>query len=168
MVPLRLVNLLNEVFSTFDDLVEKHGLEKIKTIGDCYMVAAGAPRERADHALALVQLALDMRQAVASRTFGGETLAFRIGVNSGPVVAGVIGRKKFIYDLWGATVNLASRMESHGESGAIQITRSTYDLVGAAFECESAGTIPVKGAGAVEVWRVIGRKDGPSTQAAAS
>ena len=78
----RLVNLLNEVFSTFDDLVEKHGLEKIKTIGDCYMVAAGAPRERADHALALVQLALDMRDAVASRTFGGETLAFRIGVNS--------------------------------------------------------------------------------------
>jgi adenylate cyclase len=158
MIPLRLVNLLNEVFSRFDDLVEKHALEKIKTIGDCYMVAAGVPRERADHALALVQLALDMRDAVANRTFGGETLAFRIGVNSGPVVAGVIGRKKFIYDLWGATVNLASRMESHGQSGTVQITRSTYDLVGAEFECESAGTIPVKGAGAVEVWRVLGRR----------
>ena len=142
MVPLRLVNLLNEVFSAFDDLVEKHGLEKIKTIGDCYMVAAGVPRERADHALALVQLALDMRDAVASRTFGGERLAFRIGVNSGPVVAGVIGRKKFIYDLWGATVNLASRMELHGQSGTVQITRSTYELVGAEFDCESAGTIP--------------------------
>ena len=115
MVPLRLVNLLNEVFSSFDDLVEKHGLEKIKTIGDCYMVASGVPRERADHAVALVQLALDMRDAVASRTFGGETLAFRIGVNSGPVVAGVIGRKKFIYDLWGATVNLG---EPHGISWA--------------------------------------------------
>ena len=125
------------------------------------MVAAGVPRERADHALALVQLALDMRDAVASRTFGGETLAFRIGVNSGPVVAGVIGRKKFIYDLWGATVNLASRMESHGQSGTIQITRSTYDLVGAEFDCESAGTIPVKGAGEVDVWRVVGRKGGP-------
>ena len=124
------------------------------------MVAAGVPRERADHALALVQLALDMRDAVASRTFGGETLAFRIGVNSGPVVAGVIGRKKFIYDLWGATVNLASRMESHGQSGTIQITRSTYDLVSAEFDCESAGTIQVKGAGAVDVWRVIGRKAG--------
>jgi adenylate cyclase len=153
IIPLRLVNLLNEVFSSFDDLVDKRGLEKIKTIGDCYMVAAGVPRERADHALALVQLALDMRDAVASRTFGGETLAFRIGVNSGPVVAGVIGRKKFIYDLWGATVNVASRMESHGQSGAIQI-RAAPTI----FDCESAGTIQVKGAGAVEVWRVVGRK----------
>src|SRR5580704_19332101 len=80
----------------------------------------------------------------------------RIGVNSGPVVAGVIGRKKFIYDRWGATVNLASRMESHGQSGAIRITRSTCDLVGAEFDCESAGSIPVKGAGNMEVWRVIG------------
>ena len=86
----------------------------------------------------------------------------------GPSLAGVIGRKKFIYDLWGATVNLASRMESHGESGAIQITRSTYDLVSAEFDCESAGTIPVKGAGAVEVWRVVGRKGGRSTQVAES
>src|SRR5271168_4647858 len=146
MIPLRLVNLLNEVFSTFDDLVEKHGLEKIKTIGDCYMVAAGAPRERTDHAVALVQLALDMRDTVASRTFGGETLAFRIGVNSGPVVAGVIGRKKFIYDLWGATVNLASRMESHGQSGVIQITRNTFDLVSTDFDCQASGTIEVKGA----------------------
>jgi adenylate cyclase len=163
MVPLRLVNLLNEVFSAFDDLVEKHGLEKIKTIGDCYMVASGVPRERADHALALVQLALDMRDAAVGRTFGGETLAFRIGVNSGSVIAGVIGRKKFIYDLWGATVNLASRMESHGQSGAVQITRRTYDLIAAEFHCEPAGTLPVKGAGEVEVWRVIGRKaDGSS------
>jgi adenylate cyclase len=160
MSPLSLVNLLNEVFSSFDDLVEKHGLEKIKTIGDCYMVAAGVPRERADHALALVQLALEMRDVAASRAFGGETLAFRIGVNSGPVVAGVIGRKKFIYDLWGATVNLASRMESHGQSGVVQITRSTYALVNDAFDCECAGTIRVKGAGEVAVWRVMGRKDG--------
>jgi adenylate cyclase len=124
------------------------------------MVAAGVPRERADHALALVQLALEMRDVAASRAFGGETLAFRIGVNSGPVVAGVIGRKNFIYDLWGATVNLASRMESHGQSGVVQITRSTYALVNDAFDCECAGTIRVKGAGEVAVWRVMGRKDG--------
>ncbi len=158
MTPLSLVNLLDDVFHCFDDLVEKYDLEKIKTIGDSYMVAAGVPRERADHAAALVELALDMRDAAASRTFGGRTLAFRIGVNSGPVIAGVIGRKKFIYDLWGATVNLASRMEFHGERGTVQITRATYDLVRDQFECESRGTINVKGAEAAEVWRVIARK----------
>ena len=157
MTPLRLVNLLNEVFNCFDDLVEKHDLEKIKTIGDCYMVAAGVPRERPDHAAALVQLAIDMRQAVATRTFGDHKLAFRIGINSGPVVAGVIGRKKFIYDLWGPAVNLASRMESHGASGTIQITRSTHDLIERQFDCESHGTIKVKGADEMEVWRVLGR-----------
>jgi adenylate cyclase len=129
MTPLRLVNLLNDVFHCFDDLVEKHDLEKIKTIGDCYMVAGGVPRERPDHAAALVQLAIDMREAVATRTFSDHKLAFRIGISSGPVVAGVIGRKKFIYDLWGAAVNLASRIESQGASGTIQITRSTYDLI---------------------------------------
>jgi guanylate cyclase len=159
MTPLRVVNLLNDVFHCFDDLVEKHDLEKIKTIGDCYMVAAGVPRERPDHAAALVQLALDMRRAVGNRTFGDQKLAFRIGINSGPVVAGVIGRKKFIYDLWGAAVNLASRMESHGESGTIQITRSTYDLIRNQFDCESRGTIKVKGADDMEAWHVLRRKD---------
>ena len=158
MPPLHLVGLLNEVFQCLDDLVEKYELEKIKTIGDCYMVAAGVPRERSDHAIALVRFALDMREAAASRTFGDRKLAFRIGINSGPVVAGVIGRKKFTYDLWGAAVNVASRMESHGESGAIQITCNTYDLVKDQFECESRGTIKVKGTDAMEVWHVIGRK----------
>ena len=158
MSPLRLVDLLNEVFQCFDDLVEKYDLEKIKTIGDCYMVAAGVPRERPDHAAVLVQLALDMRDAVATRSFGDRRLAFRIGINSGPVVAGVIGRKKFIYDLWGSTVNMASRMESHGESGIVQITRATFDLVGDQFDCRARGTITVKGAGELEVWQVIGRK----------
>jgi adenylate cyclase len=158
MTPLDVVNLLNDVFRCFDDLVEKYDLEKIKTIGDCYMVAAGVPRERPDHAVALVQLALDIRAAVATRTFGDQKLAFRIGVNSGSVVAGVIGRRKFIYDLWGAAVNLASRMESHGESETIQITRSTYDLIKDQFDCESHGTIKVKGADDVEVWHVLGRK----------
>lgn len=158
MTPLALVELLNEVFLCFDGLVEKHGLEKIKTIGDCYMVASGVPRARPDHAEVLVQLALDMREAVEQRIFGGRKLVFRIGINSGPVVAGVIGRKKFIYDLWGEAVNLASRMESHGQVGTIQITRKTYDLVGNDYQCDAKGTIDVKGADRMEVWHVIGRK----------
>jgi adenylate cyclase len=158
MTPLDLVNLLNEVFQCFDGLVEKHDLEKIKTIGDCYMVASGVPRPRADHATALVQLGLDMQDAVAHRRFGGRELAFRIGINSGPVVAGVIGRKKFIYDLWGEAVNLASRMESQGQSRAIQITRSTYEQVRDTFDCEPRGTIKVKGADQMEIWHVVGRK----------
>jgi adenylate cyclase len=122
MTPLELVDLLDQVFVCFDGLVERYDLEKIKTIGDCYMVASGVPRSRPDHATALVNLALDMQAAVAGARFGGRQLAFRIGINSGPVVAGIIGRKKFIYDLWGESVNLASRMESHGRTQCIQIT----------------------------------------------
>lgn len=162
MKPLDLVDLLNEVFQCFDDLVEKYGLEKIKTIGDCYMVASGVPRARTDHAKVLVRLALDMQEAVALRTFGGRKLAFRIGINSGPVVAGVIGRKKFIYDLWGEAVNVASRMESHGERNSIQITRKTHDLVEDDYVCEAKGTIDVKGADRMEVWHVTGRKAAPA------
>ena len=158
MTPLSLVDLLNEVFQCFDGLVETYDLEKIKTIGDCYMVAAGVPRPRPDHATALVGLALDMQAAVAERSFGGRRLSLRIGINSGPVVAGVIGRKKFIYDLWGEAVNLASRMESHGHSRTIQITRNTWELVKDAFDCEAGGTIDVKGAGRTEVWQVVGRR----------
>jgi adenylate cyclase len=160
MTALRLVDLLNEVFQCFDSLVEKYDLEKIKTVGDCYMVAAGVPRGRPDHAKAIVRLAIDMREAVAQRKFGGQQLAFRIGINSGPVVAGVIGRKKFSYDLWGDAVNVASRMETHGQSGTIQITRSTYDLIKDEFACESKGTITVKGVDRLEIWHVIGRKPG--------
>jgi guanylate cyclase len=159
MTPLRLVNLLNEVFQCFDELVDKYGLEKIKTIGDCYMVAAGVPRSRPDHAQAIVQLALDMQKAVAEREFGGHRLAFRIGINSGPVVAGVIGRKKFSYDLWGAAVNVASRMETYGESGTVQITRKTYDLVKNDFVLEARGTVNVRGAGELEIWHVLDRGD---------
>lgn len=158
MAPMELVDLLDQVFLCFDGLVEKYDLEKIKTIGDCYMVASGVPRERSDHATALVNLALDMQGAAAATRFGGRELAFRIGINSGPVVAGVIGRKKFIYDLWGESVNLASRMESHGRTRCIQITRSTYELVKDAFLCEAMGTIEVKGAGQMEVWRVLRSK----------
>jgi adenylate cyclase len=159
MAPMELVGLLNQVFLCFDGLTERYDLEKIKTIGDCYMVASGVPRVRADHATALVDLALDMQAAVAGTRFGGRELALRIGINSGPVVAGIIGRKKFTYDLWGESVNLASRMESHGHPRCIQITRSTYELVKDAFDCEAMGLIDVKGADRMEVWHVLGRKE---------
>jgi adenylate cyclase len=117
MDPADLVAMLDEVFLCFDRLVEKHGVEKIKTIGDCYMVGSGVPRPRADHATALARLSLDMRAAVEQQTFRGQRLAFRIGMNSGPVIAGVIGRKRFIYDLWGDAVNTASRMKLMGRPG---------------------------------------------------
>jgi guanylate cyclase len=153
-----LVELLNEVFSGFDELAEKHGLEKIKTIGDCYMAAAGIPQAREDHALALVRMALEMQRLAREHAFRGKRLVFRIGINSGSVVAGVIGRRKFIYDLWGDAVNTASRMESHGRGGFIQITRSTYELIKDQFECVPQGKILVKGKGEMEVWHVLREK----------
>jgi guanylate cyclase len=159
MSPVEMVDLLNEIFSHFDTLVEKYGLEKIKTVGDCYMVAAGVPRPRPDHAQVLTLLALDMRAYIRSQTFkASRPVDFRIGLNSGPVLAGVIGRKKFIYDLWGDAVNTASRMESHGAGGVIQITRATYELIKDDFVCESHGTISVKGKGEMEVWFVVGQR----------
>lgn len=157
MSPVELVELLNTVFSQFDALVEHYGLEKIKTIGDCYMVAAGVPRPRSDHAHILACLALDIRDRISGQEFNGRRLTFRIGLNSGPVVAGVIGRKKFIYDLWGDAVNTASRMESHGAGGFIQITEATYDLIKNDFVCESHGAIQVKGKGEMKVWYVLAK-----------
>lgn len=155
MQPIQLVELLNEVFSYFDSLVEEHGLEKIKTIGDCYMVASGAPLHRLDHAQALVRMALRIQSQMQERRFGnGVQLSFRIGINSGPVVAGVIGHKKFIYDLWGDAVNTASRMESHGVEGQVQITQATYHLVAKEFICEAGGKIQIKGKGEMPVWLV--------------
>jgi adenylate cyclase len=154
MSPTELVDLLNEIFSYFDLLVEKYDVEKIKTIGDCYMVASGVPRPRPDHAHVLARLALDMREFVNQRTFGEQKVNLRIGINSGPVVAGVIGRKKFIYDLWGDAVNTASRMESHGSNGTIQITRATYELIKSDFMCEPRGTVYVKGKGEMEAWQI--------------
>ena len=156
--PTELVELLNEVFSYLDTLVEKYGLEKIKTIGDCYMAAAGVPRPQPDHASVLTSLALDIRSYVSQHKFRGQRLSFRIGLNSGPVVAGVIGRKKFIYDLWGDAVNTASRMESHGTAGVIQVTEATYELIKNDFVCESHGVINVKGKGEMAVWHVIAKK----------
>jgi guanylate cyclase len=158
MTPIELVELLNEVFSHFDSLVGKYGLEKIKTIGDCYMVASGVPRPRPDHAQALTSLALDIRDYASEHEIKGRRIAFRIGINSGSVVAGVIGRRKFIYDLWGDAVNTASRMESHGAGGAVQITESTYELIKHDFACETRGILKVKGKGDMKVWHILGRK----------
>jgi len=157
MTPVELVELLNEVFSYFDTLVEKYGLEKIKTIGDCYMAASGVPHPRSDHACILTHFALDIRDYVSQHEFRGKRLTFRIGINSGPVIAGVIGRKKFIYDLWGDTVNKASRMESHGDGGFIHVTEATYKLIKEDFICESRGNVNVKGKGQMKVWYVLNK-----------
>jgi guanylate cyclase len=160
MAPAEMVDLLNEVFSYFDSLVEKYDLEKIRTIGDSYMVASGVPRPRPDHAHALARMALDMCAYIHSNPVCvSRRLDFRIGINSGPVVAGVIGRKKFIYDLWGDAVNTASRMESHGVPGKIQITRETYELIKDAFICEPRGSVMVKGKGEMATWYLTGIRD---------
>ena len=161
LAPAEVVGYLDHLFSHFDELAERYRLEKIKTIGDCYMVAAGVPTPRPDHARALAFMALDMLEAMRSEDEVGHLgLELRVGINSGPVVAGVIGRKRFLYDLWGDAVNMASRMESHGTPGRIQITRATYELLADEFECEPRGTLTVKGKGEVEAWYLIGpRRD---------
>lgn len=159
MTPVGLVELLNDVFGVFDTLVQKYRLEKIKTIGDCYMVAAGIPQPRSDHAHVLTRMAIDVREHFVRHECQGRHLAFRIGINSGPVVAGVIGQTKFAYDLWGDAVNTASRMESHGVGGEIQITRTTYELIKNDFVCEPRGVVDVKGKGETEVWHVKGVRD---------
>jgi guanylate cyclase len=157
--PAETVDILDRLFSHFDSLVERHGLEKIKTVGDCYMAAAGVPDPHQDHARRAALLALDMREAVATSAVAGrEGLELRIGINSGPVVAGVIGRKRFLYDLWSDAVNTASRMESHGTPGEIQITRETYELLKDEFVCRPRGTISVKGKGEMETWYLVGSR----------
>ena len=157
--PADVVGVLDHLFTHFDALADHYGLEKIKTIGDAYMVAAGVPTPRPDHAQALANMALDMREAMrASDDVAHLGLELRIGINSGPVVAGVIGRKRFLYDLWGDAVNTASRMESHGTPGQIQITASTRELLNDEFELEPRGTVTIKGKGAIETWYLIGRK----------
>ena len=160
LAPVEIVELLNEAFSYFDSLLDKYNVEKIRTIGDNYMVASGVPRRRADHAQALVHMALEMREFIATHKFqNGQQVSFRIGINSGPVVGGVIGKRKFVYDVWGDVVNVASRMESHGMSGTIQITRATYELIKEEFVCASRGTVDVKGKGEMEVWLVLSAKE---------
>jgi class 3 adenylate cyclase/HAMP domain-containing protein len=152
-----LVELLSGLMSDFDQLAQLHGVEKIKTIGDAYMAVAGLPDWRPDHAQAAVRLALDMLDAAASRkTRDGKSLQLRIGINSGPVIAGVIGIHKFAYDLWGDTVNIASRMQSHSEPGRVQVTEATHKLLKGEYECESRGTVEIKGKGAMSTYFVAG------------
>ena len=154
-----LITLLNDLFSEFDQLVDHYGLEKIKTIGDCYMVAAGVPTPRLDHADAISELALDMVRYI--NHFAQQyqyPINLRIGIHSGSVVAGVIGRQKFMYDLWGDTVNTASRMESHGQVGKVQISQETYKLLSPDFLCEAQGSIAIKGKGNMETWHLIAKR----------
>jgi adenylate cyclase len=147
MEPEELVDRLNEIFTHFDGLAARYGVEKIRTIGDTYMVAAGIPVPRPDHAHALAGMALDMLAYAAEGL-----LSFRVGINSGPAVAGVIGTSKFQYDVWGDTVNTASRMESHGEPGRVQISDATNDLIKDDFATQLRGPIEVKGKGTLTTW----------------
>ncbi|GGO76685.1 hypothetical protein GCM10011348_04480 [Marinobacterium nitratireducens] len=155
----RLVSLLNEIFCEFDRLSEVRGLEKIKTIGDAYMVGAGLPVTRDDHARVVAEFALDMIDAIhAFNRRHDADLAMRIGINSGPVVAGVIGTRKFIYDIWGDAVNTAARMESHGVEGCIQVSESTYHYLQDQFLFEDRGLIPIKGKGRMHTYILKGRR----------
>ncbi|MFB2976286.1 adenylate/guanylate cyclase domain-containing protein [Microseira sp. BLCC-F43] len=159
MPPGDVVDLLNLVFSTFDALAQQHGVEKIRTIGDSYFLAGGIPVVREDHALAIAEMALDMQQAIARFTWpNGEPLALRIGINTGgPVVGAVIGTQKFAYDVWGNAVNLASRMESQGEPGRIQVTMATYERLRHQYVLEKRGAIAVKGQGEMTTYWLMSR-----------
>lgn len=156
MSPGDVVDLLNRLFTAFDQMVEVRDLEKIKTVGDAYMVAAGVPVPRDDHTRAICELALAMQTHVQSHTFGSRQIAIRVGIASGPVTAGIIGTKKFSYDLWGDTVNLASRMESTGVPGRIQLDAGTRKLIDPWFECERRGVIDVSGKGQLETYFLVG------------
>lgn len=159
--PERVVEILNEIFSIFDRITAEHGLEKIKTIGDAYMVAGGAPARRDDHVHAVANLALALREAVRTLAVGELSgLAVRIGIHSGPVVAGVIGQRKFTWDLWGDTVNTASRMESHGRAGEIQVSAVVAERLAADFRLENRGDIDVKGKGRMPAWILLDRSTG--------
>lgn len=158
MSPVQLVGLLNRIFSMFDNLCDQYKLEKIKTIGDAYMVVSGLPEPRTDHAAAIASMALDMQKSISQvKSREGIQISMRIGINSGPVIAGVIGTKKFIYDLWGDTVNVASRMESLGTPKSIQVTESIYLRLRDQFNFEQRGLIPVKGKGEMMTYWLVGK-----------
>ena len=158
--PARMLALLTQVFTRFDEISQRHGVEKIRTIGDSYMAAAGVPVERSDHAEVMARAALEMIDYVT-----GVDVEFRIGINSGPLVAGVIGTTKFQYDIWGDTVNTASRIESSGEPGRIQISEGTYELIRQRFECLPRGLVAMKGKGELRTWWLIGERDGEERSA---
>jgi adenylate cyclase len=162
MTPADLVDLLDGVFSAFDGFVQELGLEKIKTVGDAYMVASGVPVPRDDHADAIADLALRIRDLVATTTFGGRRLQLRIGVASGPVTAGIIGTQKFAYDLWGDTVNTASRMESSGLPGEIQLAPTTYELLRDRYRCQPRGPVQVKGKSEMITFLLLERREDAS------
>lgn len=160
--PHDLVQLLNQIFSAFDQLTEQFQLEKIKTIGDAYMVVGGLPTPRADHAEAIAELAIAMQDEVRKiRQQRGDAIEIRIGINTGPVTAGVIGTKKFIYDLWGDTVNLASRMESHGLSSTIQVSEATYQRLQSRYRFRARQDVSIKGKGMMTTYLLTGRQPTP-------
>lgn len=163
--PAEVVAMLNRLFSAFDELADRHGLEKIKTIGDAYMVAGGLPTPRPDHQVAVAEMALDMCEEV--ERFVAETgvdLAVRVGIDSGPVVAGVIGHRKFSYDVWGDTVNMASRMEAQGLPGRIQVTHDVHEGLCGRYELRERGTVEVKGGGPTTTYLLLGRRGDDGTQ----
>ena len=155
-----LVALLDRIFTAFDHVADAHGVEKIKTIGDAYMVAGGLPEPRPDHLEAVARTALAMREEIESVALetGHSWLALRIGIDSGPAVAGVIGRRKFIYDLWGDTVNTASRMESHGLTGEIQVTERVAAALREQFVIRRRGTVTIKGKGPMQTFLLTGER----------
>jgi adenylate cyclase len=167
--PEELVGFLNDVYTRLDSLVERHGLEKIKTTGDAYMVVSGVPEPLSDHAAPLAALALDIRDALTGLTDPkGRAVPVRIGIASGPVVAGVVGSRKFFYDVWGDAVNTASRMESTGQAGKIQVAPATRELLGERFAFEERGVVDVRGKGPMRTWWLLGqRAEGPIRNAGA-
>lgn len=157
--PKQLVELLNNIFLVFDSLADRHGVEKIKTIGDAYMVVGGLPKPRVDHLEAIANMALDMQQEISQFfTPDRQHITLRIGIHTGPVIAGVIGKRKSAYDLWGDTVNVASRMESQGEAGYIQVTQTVYDRLKKHYLFQERGSIAVKGKGLMTTYWLLDRK----------
>jgi class 3 adenylate cyclase len=165
LTPTELVEMLNQVFSTFDELVADRSLEKIKTIGDAYMVAGNLPEPRSDHLTAMAELALDMHERVGKMTGPAAGLKLRVGLHIGSVVAGVIGIRKFIYDVWGDTVNTASRLESHGAPGRIHVSETVYARLQGNFSFESRGSIELKGRGSANTYFLTGLLPQPVCQA---
>jgi adenylate cyclase len=171
--PVDLVEFLNRLYTEIDRIVERHGLEKIKTIGDCYMVVSGVPQRRPDHLEALARLALELRDTVGGMTDNaGRTVSLRVGLSVGPLVAGVVGTRRLFYDVWGDTVNVASRMESTGVPGRIQLPQEAYERLKDEFVLEERGEVTIKGKGVMRTWLLIGQRPGahqaPSAELPAS